>query len=91
MPRYFIIRDAQYEGHIRAIHQVFDSASACFKRFLTSENYERYIEMTCVSTDTYGVATSEVILYSFSKASGMLIRHDEMDTSGGRPPPIRIV
>jgi hypothetical protein len=90
MPRHFIIRDTRYDGHILAIHQVFDSASVCFKRLIESGAYERYIEMICITTDTYGVAASEITLYSFSKASGVLVRHVEMDTSGGRPPPIRV-
>lgn len=75
MTQYFIIRDATDEGHIIAIHRVWDSANACFSTLIKNGNFTRYMEMVGVCTDQYGLTTKEILIYTYSKASEILVRH----------------
>lgn len=76
---YYIIRNADKENHISAIHQVLDSAVAVFDKMVTKSNFTGYLEIVRISTDTQGMTIGEFTIQSYSSKSGMIISHQIVD------------
>ena len=76
---YFIIRNAERDARILAIHQVIHSAMAVFNRMIMNETFTGYLEIARVTTDEYGMTKSERIVHSYSSSSGIIITHQMID------------
>lgn len=88
---YYIIRDALDANHVIAIHKIYDSAIACFNRFIRLECFHRYIDMVRVGVDEFGCVAGEMLMYSYSKQTRRIINHMVIaDTSGAEERPQRL-
>lgn len=74
-----MIRNAERNARILAIHQVIHSAMALFKQMIEKETFNGYLEIVRVTTDAYGISVSERIVHSYSSTSGIIITHQVID------------
>ena len=72
---YYIIRNAESDSRVLAIHQVIHSVMAVFNRMIMKDTFVGYLEVVRVTTDEYGMTVSERIIHSYSSTSGVLVSH----------------
>lgn len=72
----FVISDSK-DGETRAIaiHRILDSAAACYNHLIRTGDFERFLEMTHMRLNEYGYITSNELLYTFTKSTGITIDH----------------
>lgn len=74
---YYVISDSNDEGEVGAIaiHRIGDASAACFRKLVADGNFHRMLEMTRLSVNEFGYITEKRLLYSYTKASCILVDH----------------
>jgi hypothetical protein len=68
----YIIRDADT---IRAVHQIYDSAMACFYMFIKKRSFVRFLDLMILQINEFGVVIDERSAISYSGSTRTLINY----------------